>query len=332
MRAGSPGGRRPGGRRPARAESLRREAPRPCRARCRAPAPQDAARAAPAPSARGARSPRRPAPPAARTRPGRRARHRAACGCGPRAAGGCRARRRWASPGCRWPGCTAGRGPRGCSRPRRGDADDAQGLGQRQRVARVPRRRQVRLPLALAADGRVDHRSRQLHHPEPAAQRHHDGKGGPALRVRRRVGGVVDVLQERRVDAEQQARHGDGHVVAGQDVRELVRHHRLQLLPREPGQRALGHPDDAAAVQVAERERVETHRAHRDALDARRAGGDAHLLDDVGEPLVIPVAGVERPAVHGLAAAGRGRRSGRGPSTRARPRGRRRGPRPRRAG
>ena len=94
-------------------------------------------------------------------------------------------------------------------------------------------------------------------------------------------------------------------------MRELVGHHRLELLPGEPREGALGHADHAAAVQVAEGEGVEPDGAHGDALDARPAGGDAHLLDDVGEALVVAVAGVERPAVHGREAAGRARRSAR---------------------
>ena len=113
-------------------------------------------------------------------------------------------------------------------------------------------------------------------------------------------------------------------------MRELVRDHRLQLLPGEPGEGALGDADHPAAVQVAEGEGVEAHRAHRDALDARAAGGDAHLLDDVGEPLVIAVARVERPAVHGGEEAVAGAELGETTSREARRRARRRGRRARR--
>jgi len=82
-------------------------------------------------------------------------------------------------------------------------------------------------------------------------------------------------------------------------VGELVRDDGLQLLARQPGQGALRHADHAAAVEVAEGEGVEPDGADDHALDARRPGGDAHLLDDVGEALVVAVAGVERPAVQG---------------------------------
>jgi len=82
-------------------------------------------------------------------------------------------------------------------------------------------------------------------------------------------------------------------------VRELVRHHALELLAREARQGALRDADHAGAAQVAEGERVEPQRRHDEAVDARRAGGDAHLLDDVRQAVVIPVAAVKRLAVHG---------------------------------
>ena len=76
-------------------------------------------------------------------------------------------------------------------------------------------------------------------------------------------------------------------------------HHALELLPREPREGSLSDADHAVAVQVAEGERVEAESPDGEAFDAWPAGGDAHLLDDVGETLMVAVAGVERLAVHG---------------------------------
>ena len=101
------------------------------------------------------------------------------------------------------------------------------------------------------------------------------------------------------VDPEQQARDGRRHVRAREDVRELVRHDRLQLRPREPGEGTFGDADHTGALEVAEGEGVHAQRRHGDALDARRAARDAHLLDDVGEALVVAVVRIEGLAVHG---------------------------------
>jgi len=49
-------------------------------------------------------------------------------------------------------------------------ADDAQRLGESERVARVADRGEVRRALALAAERGVDHGRSELHQPQPAAQ------------------------------------------------------------------------------------------------------------------------------------------------------------------
>src|SRR5665647_2733879 len=178
-------------------------------------------------------------------------------------------------------------------------ADDPQRLRKAQRVARVPRRREIRLTLALATQSRVRHGRGELQYPEPAALQDGDQRERRGPRASCGEGGLLEPVAEFRVDAEQQARHRDRDVVARQDVAELVRHHPLELLAREPRQGALGDADHAFAAQVAEREGVEAQGPDREALDAWPAGGDAHLLDDVGEALMVAVAGIERLAVHG---------------------------------
>ena len=108
-----------------------------------------------------------------------------------------------------------------------------------------------------------------------------------------------EAVAELGVDAEQQARDGRRHVGPREDVGELVRHDRLQLRARQPRQGALRDPDHPGALQVAERERVHAQRRDGHALDPRRPAREAHLLDDVGEALMVAVVRVERPAVHG---------------------------------
>src|SRR5664280_345326 len=119
-------------------------------------------------------------------------------------------------------------------------ADHAQRLSKAQRVARVARRREVGLELALAAQRGVGHAGRHLQRPQPAAQRHggerHRYGAAAAAGQRRRL----KLVAQRGVDAEQQAADRDRDVGAGQDVRELVRHHALELLAREARQQLQG--------------------------------------------------------------------------------------------
>ena len=80
---------------------------------------------------------------------------------------------------------------------------------------------------------------------------------------------------------------------------DLVGHHSLELLTREPRESPLGDADDSATAQIAERERVEAQSLDRVAIKSRTAGGQPHLLHDVGQALMVLVAGIERDAVHG---------------------------------
>ena len=92
------------------------------------------------------------------------------------------------------------------------------------------------------------------------------------------------------VDAEEQARHGGRHVRAREDVRELVGDDRLQLRPREARERPSVTPTTPPPCRSLKAKAfipsvgTVTHSMR------RRARGDAQLLDDVGETLVVAVA------------------------------------------
>ena len=92
---------------------------------------------------------------------------------------------------------------------------------------------------------------------------------------------------------EQAGAGGDG-TVARRHVGHLVSDDGLQLLPCEPRQRAFSDADAGGAAWIGERDRVHGQGADDDGVELRQTGRDAHLVDDVREPVVIGVVRVGR--------------------------------------